>query len=240
MIQRAGGRFVLAAVLGLVLGPSSQTRASVLLDRSPATTGATLELADGKPWSNLSYSQNFADSFSFGTAETLSGMDIYTSTVLPSVGMSVTVRLWSDSGGLPGTLLDNLTTTVTAVDSVGTVPGTEDVRVHADFTLTLAAGTTYWIGMSGTNAELGQYGLDGPNAPQDGGMARFIGTTFSDFASTDGDMAFRLEGSASTIPEPSSLVLAARSIGLLGLGLAWRRRKGSIVMGGFEATHLCS
>jgi PEP-CTERM motif len=228
MMRSVGNRFVLAVALGMALGASSQTRAGILLDHSPGTTGATLEFSDGNPWSNDSTSQNFADTFRFGTAETLSGMDIYTSTAFPSVGMSVTVRLWADSGGLPGALLDNFTTTVTAVDSVGTVPGTDDVRVHADFTLDLAANTTYWIGMSGTNAELGQYGLSGPNAPGDGGMAQFKGTTFEGFAPTIGNMAFRLEGPASAVPEPSSFVLASGSIGIIALGLAWRRRKGRI------------
>ena len=205
--------------------PRTRGRVSSL-DHSPGTTGADLEFSDGDPWSNNSSGQNFADNFSFGSAQTLSGMDIYTATAFPSVGMSVTVRLWSDGGGLPGTLLDNFTTTVTAVDSVGTVAGTDDVRVHADFTLSLAANTMYWIGMSGTNAELGQYGLGGPNAPGDGGMAQFAGTTFSFFASTIGDQAFRLEGSPSAIPEPSSVVLAGGAIGLFGLGLACRKRKG--------------
>src|SRR5690348_6828228 len=110
-MKKTTTRFVMATALGLVVGASSPTRADTLLDWSPATTGADLAAGDGTPWSNNSAFQNFAENFSFTSAVTLSGMDIYTASAFPSVGMSVTVRLWSDSGGLPGTLLDNFTET---------------------------------------------------------------------------------------------------------------------------------
>jgi hypothetical protein len=237
-------------VLGLLEG-ASQRKADLLLDHSPATTGANL-LPQVGVWSNMDIGQNFGEHFGFSSTEFLTGMDIYTRSEWPSLGMLVTVRLWADAAGLPGTLLYEFNETVSAVDSVGTVAGNDNVRVHADITyqLALAANTIYWIGMSGGSVdgnshELGLLGLGGTNAPDDGSMAQFSGNAGREFVSINssvGDMAFRLEGSTiptsgdapperlplpGVVPEPSSLVVGG-SIVLVGLALAWRRSKDQV------------
>ena len=82
--------------------------------------------------------------------------------------------------------------------------------------------------MSRTGFDLGQYGLGGANAPDDGRMAQFQGTVFTASIPRIGDMAFRLHGETlSAVPEPSSLALGSIA-GLMGLGYAWRRRRRAV------------
>mgnify|MGYP002621795311 CR=1 FL=1 len=201
------------ATMALV-GLSVDARAAILLDQSPATTGAAI-LSDGLD--NRSISQNFAEDFSFGTAVSLTGMDIYMAEDVATVGQSVTIRLYEDASGIPGTKLSDFTETVSTIDLIGAV-GTNE-RVHADFTipLLLEADTTYWIGMSGTGVTtFSLTGLgDVVDAPYDDRtMAQFTAESFSFISGTGtGDMAFRLEGII--VPEPTSAALMA--LGCLAL-----------------------
>lgn len=192
-------------LVAMTLGLPSVTNASVVWDYSPFTTQATL----AGLWSNEAPVQNFGELVSFGSDQQIVGMDIYTELDFATVGQSVTVRIWSDAAGVPGSLLFDFTEAISVVDSEGAI-GSE-VRVHADFTtpVTLLGGTGYWIGMSGTSTQLGQRGLIGANAPDNSRMAQFSGTTYSGQTETFvGDMAFRLHGpSHSAVPEPSAIAI---------------------------------
>jgi hypothetical protein len=195
----------------------SRAVAAIVWDYSPATTGADIN----GPWSNISSIQNFSDQFLLGQDTTLTGMDIYARDGDPSIGQSVTVRLWSDNGGTPGTLLQAFTEALAAVDtqSAGSDPFVR--RAFANFVnpVSVLANTRYWIGMSGTDSELGQLTLTGLNAPGDNTTVGFDGTTFSTNYSI-GDQAFRLHGNATAVPTPALLP------GLMGMGMAvWRKRK---------------
>jgi hypothetical protein len=210
----------LAAAIGLLAGAAGRAEAGILLDHSPGTTGADL----GITWVNQAGGQNFADRAVFGSAVDVTGMDIYTSNKFAQIGLTAVVRVRSDHGGSPDALISETTETISAVDTVGSQPG-DDVRVHVDFAapLNLAAGT-YWFGMSGNGYELGQYSLTGANAPDDGAMFQYFGTS-PQFLSTVGDQAFRLEGDpVSAVPEPSTLAGAGMA-GLTGLVYAWRKRR---------------
>lgn len=197
--------------------------AIVLLDQSPATTGATI-LSD--KLDNRSTSQNFAEDFSFATAVKITGMDIYMNEDTPELGDSVTIRLYEDLAGIPGTKLSDFTETVSVIDLVGAVGTT--VRVHTDFSvpLELEPDTVYWIGMSGTGnsntfqlAGLGEVG--GGDPVDDFTMAQFTDESFNFISGTGtGDMAFRLEGTV--VPEPATLMLVL--LGLSGLALVKQRR----------------
>ena len=191
--------------------------ASIIWDYSPGTTGGTVT---SDYWSNNYNSQSFAEAVSFTSNTTVGGIDIYSGR-FNNLGDSVTVRLWSDNAGHPGILLDKIITTLSIIDTDGAVVG--EYRNHADITpLTLTAGTTYWIGMTGSgNNEINQTGLYGVSGG-DGQMAQFNGgDTFSYFATVTGDMAFRLEDTTNPVPEPTTMLL----LGLGLIGLAGGRRK---------------
>jgi hypothetical protein len=152
-------RIAMALTLGLM---ASGARADVVhLDNSPDATGAN----NNGNWVNQAGSENFAETVEFANAVSVSEMDIYTFAGIPSVGMPVTLRLFSDSAGQPGTLLDELALTLSAVDTDGITSPAWDghVRAHADLgsPLSLLTNTVYWIGLSGTSAEFGLDTLGG-------------------------------------------------------------------------------
>jgi hypothetical protein len=210
------------AVLGILTEAAGWAEAGLLVDHSPGTTGANLS----GTWSNSSNSQNFVDTAVFGSAVHVTGMDIYTNAGFAQLGATAVVRVRSDNGGTPGALISQTTETISAVDTVGSQPG-DDVRVHVDLAapLNLAAGT-YWFGMSGDNYELGQWGLTGPNAPDDSRMYQYGGLIPEFFTQTNvGDQAFRLEGDpVNAVPEPATLAPAVLAA-LAGAGYAWRKRR---------------
>lgn len=202
----------------LLTAPDPAT-AAIVWDYSPATTGATV-VPDFR-FTNVSTGQNFAEQFLLGQDTTLTGMDIYTRGV--SAGQSVTVRLWSDNGGIPGTLLQTLTGALDTVDTQGAGSAPSVLRAFSNFTNPIAvlANTRYWIGMSGTSSSIGQVALTAPNAPGNGTLAQFNNTTFLGFSNNAGDQAFRLHGTP--IPTPALLP------GLIGMGVAaWRKRKAAV------------
>ena len=207
----------LAATTFTVVG---EVTAGVILDWSPQTTGAVAE----DDYTNLLASQSFAELFSFANGAQVTGMDIYDAASYGHVGDSATISLWSDSAGQPGALITRFTESVSVVDTQGANTGEQ--RLHVDFTtpLNLSGGTTYWIGMTGTSTYFLQTGLKGPGHPGDSSMYQY--SAFYTYGSLTpiGDMAFRLEGNASPVPEPSSFALLG--LGALSLAVgAYRRRR---------------
>jgi hypothetical protein len=208
--------FSLGLITTLFVGGTAH--GTVILDDSPSTTGATISSND---WSNLLLTQSFAENINFASGATITGIDIYGDSFFGTIGQQATVRLWADNGGQPGTLLDTITTSISIIDNDGATSGNN--RKHADITpLLLAAGTTYWIGMTGTTSDFTQTGLFNVD---DNAMAQFNGgSTFSYFSGV-GDMAFRLEGdnNSSPVPEPSTFLLLGA--GLVGVGFLRRRMR---------------
>jgi hypothetical protein len=200
----------------VVLGLGLDTQASILLDRSPAVYGL------GTPsYSNQIAGPHFAERIVFDSAVEVAGMDVYSSPSTLGVGDLVTITLWADASGLPGTMLQQFTATLSAIDTDGAAGAA--VRKHADFSaISLAASTSYWMGMSGTSKELGQGGLASIPAGADGKMAYWNGG-FYGLVGT-GDMAFRLYSEdAPAVPEPATLAIWSW-FGAVGAGIGWRRK----------------
>jgi hypothetical protein len=217
--------------LALILAMYVQAQADVILDYSPDTSGAILTPQDfagpGSTWSNYYSSQNFGELISFGSDVTITGMDIYSS--FAQVGTNVLVRTWADSAGTPdsGSVM-SFASVVAAVDLVGITsadPLSGYNRMFVDFgsnSFTLSANTSLWIGISGLDYGIGLVGLAGPNAPGNGKMAQFAGSTFG-FHASIGDMAMRIHGTQN-VPDSASMLSL---LGLGALGLALMRRLGT-------------
>lgn len=222
-------KFLCAA--SFCVGSLPAMASSLIWDWSPLTTGATVT---NDFWTNRDSGQHFADRVSFGNSMNVSAMDIYSSDQFGSAGSAVKITIWNDVLGLPGAVLGQFSSVISAVDSTGAAPGNN--RKHAEFGgFTMSANTPYWIGMAGDNYDLTQTGLSGiPGG--DSVMAQFtsneIFINFTD--SFVGDMAFRLYGDATTeTPLPQLLPLVGVPLpaagwflgtGLLGLlGMARKR-----------------
>jgi len=181
---------------------------AIIWDYSPAATN-TSSGTDG--WGNGSSGQNFAEIVSFPDSATVTGMSIYSGTFLGSVGDLVTIRVWNDSAGIPGTLIHSFTETISVIDTAGVGEWSNINNKFANFTtpINLAASTPYWIGMSGFGVIIDTIigpvetiGLASLNTnPGDGAMAQFSGTTLETGLQPLGDMAFRLYGSTQSQPD---------------------------------------
>lgn len=203
---------VLVAALVAVTAITAQLQAQIILDYSPATTGAAI-YGDGYGDStNVSEFQNSAEKVTFPNGAVLTGMDIYSWEGRGFVGQSVTIRLWSniiqplvnpDYAARPDELLAEFTEVISIIDTEGIGANPQLTRKHVDFTLplTLDPGVTYWIGMSATSdgdtnssESIGLAGLVGPNAPDNERQALLFNKTYlpTNSSAKYGDVAMRL------------------------------------------------
>lgn len=154
-----------------------------------------------------------------GETATVTGADLALAAVDQTTATPLTVYIESDSGGMPGTILDTLTQT----GDFSAYPTTAVVNFACSGSCsTLDAGTTYWI-----------VGQQTDSANDAGWMYSFgdAGTWYYNYAGsatgpwlpyTANISAFDVTGTMSPVPEMGSMALLGT--GLIGLAGVLRRR----------------
>jgi len=184
--------------------------AATILDYSPDAIGGPAVVDFSA--SNIASSQNFVSLFSLSETTTLTGISSYGEDTYADVGTDVIVRVFSDLGGVPSSLLHEISASILVTDFLGDATGTLERRFTA-LSLVLGMGD-YWIGMSGDGLELAQSVNTsvGPGYQMSGTTAQLSGRT----------VAMTLEG-MSAVPLPAGLPLLLSALGLAGV--VSRRKK---------------
>ncbi len=143
----------------LVIVPSQQALAGVLVDRSPDTTGA-FPLASwvqciGAACPNALFYQG--DKFTLTTPEIIGAGSIFSGSPWGSLGDPVRFVILPDAMGAPGAVpVIDVSTTLDAVDTVLTVSQPSLTRKHASIPPRLLPAGTYWFWLAGENVEIAQ------------------------------------------------------------------------------------
>ena len=213
-------RKLLIVVCTIVVGMavSCQTRADILVDRSPNTTNV--------PTLNNGYSQIYGiqylgEQFTWAGGN-ITGGSIFSRSTVGFVNDSVVFVILP--GHAPGAGAGQIpvlqfTTTLDLVDTLYTSIDASMTRKHASITPTFLAAGNYWFYMAGNGVQIGQGTGNWGNGQFDAGFNANPDLERGQFQG--GDNFFQLEG-PSAIPEPGSLVL----LGIAGVGIVlYRRRK---------------
>ena len=175
-------------------------------------------------WSNFAGGQNFLMQFSLGADSQVTGFDIYTSNGFGEVGTGVTIRIRNDVAGDPDTA--NLFEFTSTIDT-SVVSDDQDNLVGAHFgAVSLAAGT-YWMGMSGSDGELGWTSYDyGDASPST--QRQLSGETVESTPGVD-TFGYEVEGTVggAGVPEPAAWAMMLS--GFFGAGAALRTRRRTAV-----------
>ena len=212
--------FVIAAAV-VCLGAATSVRAGVVVfnDFGPGDSYGASGYELGYDH-NVGLTSEIACGFTVAAGQnyTLSEIDFAASIV--SGTNAIGVALLADSGGVPGTTLESWT-----VSGLGQYPAlTPPEVVISTLHPTLLAGQQYWLALTmGDSTTFAVWhnnsiGVTGPGYVISDGR----GTLYEGDTGFVG--AFRVEGTSSAVPEPSTLAGAGIAV-FLGLGYAWRRRK---------------
>ena len=162
-----------------VLAGKPAFKYEIVFDQGPDTG------KPGKCLSNFTPKEHFADKFSFDKNTKISGIIIYTRVISEDVH----IKILSDIKGRPGKYLyeENTAPDSWIIYPTGNKKPQYEMTVYLSTPFKAMANTTYWIGVSGNDKDIGQYSV---HAPGDGKMALFNGRKFR--GTINGDMMFKL------------------------------------------------
>ena len=192
------------------------TSASLIVDFSPDTTGATLGESS---WTNVYGSQIVGDQFTLSADTILTGGSIFSNSDFGNVGDDARFMVFAGSAPTSAPIIDILTK-IDVIDGQYTSGQSSLTRKHATITPTFLAAGTYWFALAGDPNDLTQASTT-TSAGYDDGAFRFGSTTLQHSAPS-GDMYFQLEGT-SAIPEPSTYITLSGLILCFGLAGWWRK-----------------
>jgi hypothetical protein len=182
---------------------------------------------------------NFAtasDSFKLGSSASVSSVSwqgAYFGPPNQGPITAFTLTFSANNNGQPGAALLSEKIPGNANETfVGTEPGSGGVGPDLVFNYSTNlptafqadANTTYWLSIVpdldfSDDPNIGQWGWHTATGGDGTSFQTFLGQNFVN----PNDLAFTLEGTATVIPEPASLVVWG-AVGLAGLGYGWRRR----------------
>ncbi len=175
-------------------------------------------------WQNQGGDQNFLVQFTLASAAQVTGFDIDTVRQFGALGQPVIIRIRNDVAGEPAG--GNLFEFSDGISSRAAAANGQDILVGAQFdAISLAAGT-YWIGMSGTDSELGWSSYDyGVLVSPD--VVQLAGELPLTIHPPIRNLGFEVLGTMAGVPEPASWILMLA--GFLGAGAAIRGRRRTVL-----------
>jgi len=168
-------------------------------------------------------------SFVPGTDSMLDSITIALSAFNGTNADPVTVAFQSDIAGVPANILETFVISPSALAPFGAA--NPPIALTSLLNPLMSPGTMYWVTVSASGSDPIAWNLNGTGAANLTATSVDGGTTWHNLGLTSG--AFQVDGSATAVPEPSTLVLLTASALLM---LAWGH-KGTMLRGNGSGHH---